>query len=139
MNQAKELPKEINDLMIETCSYEKDYESCDLALKYAKWGYSLAQAQPPSPDISVLIEALNKINPQNSDGTETEWYKYYGTQVTGEGKESYVHSASCYLACKMAEQELFKNTMQALSQYNNNQGKEEKEDETNHYKHLNSD
>lgn len=67
--------------------------------------------------LSDIIVALEAINPTNVDGSKTEWYKYYTCQVQGEGKKSHVHSASCYIACKMAEQELFKKIMGVLKQF----------------------
>lgn len=73
----------------------------------------LKSSSQPLP--SNIAEALEKLNPQNSDGTDTKWYEYYGSQVQGEGKESFVHSATCYLACKMAEQELFQKIKELLS------------------------
>lgn len=72
---------------------------------------------PTTADASVLLEALQDIDPRKSDGADQEWYKYYVSQVQGEGKESFVHSAACYLAAMLAQQELYEKIMAILAQY----------------------
>lgn len=101
--------------------YESDYDYRTQVAKneqvqeHYKAGAAHIQKQGEKSIPSSIVRRLEDINPQNSDGTDTKWYEYYATQVQGEGKESFVHSAACYLACKMAEQELFKKVKELLS------------------------
>lgn len=78
---------------------------------------NLRPAAPSTSGVNVLLEALEDIDPRKSDGADQEWYKYYVSQVQGEGKESFVHSAACYLAAMLAQQELYEKIMAILAQY----------------------
>lgn len=112
--RAKENPQNIPDT--ENDAFRVFTERNDKWQRIVSAGGS-GQMPESEKSAEYLLKAIEAINPRNLDGTGTKWYEYYGTQVQGQGKESFVHSASCYLACKMAEQELYAQFLSIIAVY----------------------